>query len=730
MRKILAIDDNKDNLVTISALLNNLLDDCEVITALSGKEGIEKAKSEQPDTIILDIKMPEMDGFEACRILKNDDTTGHIPIILLTAIKTDVDSRITGLELGADAFLTKPIDETELIAQVKVMLRIKKTEDLLRKEKDLLEEMVDERTHELLESQADLIKERDFVNSLNDASPAFYVAVNEDGEVVTMGKAMVNATGYSFNELKGKKFIAGLVAEKDKDRAEKLVRMMVKNNDESPIELTLNTKDGSEILVEWHGRPMYSKNGKLDYIFFVGIDITERKRLEKIILNDNEMERNKIGQNLHDGLGQHLAGIIFKCDILKMKLEEKDRDEAGDTEEIIAMVSDAIDQTRELARGLCPVDRQAGGLIAALEELCANAEERHSVNCIFKKEGDVTFSGAIESSHLYYIAREAVNNAVKHGKAKNIIIKLKNQNHTFTLEITDDGSGFDKGAHNGQGTGLSIMQYRAWLAGGALSINSNTGGGTVISCMVSSTTSLAGEEAPQKLNRVYEASKDKNKYGIVVVDDHPIVRQGLVQIINREEDLYVCGEARNADEAIKLVSQLKPHLVTVDVSLDGTSGIDLIKALRSRYPGLYHLVLSIYDEALYAERAISVGARGYVMKQEAPFTIIKAIRTVLDGKQYFSENVKEKFINRFQYEKLNNRNISIESLTNREFEVFQYIGQGMGNRHIADKLKISVKTVENYRERIKNKLNIGSSADVVQFAVQWMLNHSRGEVNH
>ena len=138
MTKILAIDDNKDNLVSLVALLRNLVPGCELLSALSGLEGIAIAKDESPDVILLDINMPGMDGYEVCRKIKNSNETRHIPIIMLTAVYIDIKSRVKGLEIGADAFLAKPIDEIELVAQVKVMLRIKKTEDILRDEKDLL----------------------------------------------------------------------------------------------------------------------------------------------------------------------------------------------------------------------------------------------------------------------------------------------------------------------------------------------------------------------------------------------------------------------------------------------------------------------------------------------------------------------------------------------------------------------------------------------------------------
>ncbi|MFH2092175.1 MAG: response regulator [Pseudomonadota bacterium] len=164
MRRILAIDDNPDNLTTIKALLKLFLSNHDIITALSGREGIQKAISEQPDTILLDIHMPEMDGFEVCKQLKTLDQTAHIPIIMLTAVRTDSQSRVKALNLGADAFLTKPVDESELAAQVKAMLRIKKAEDILRNEKEALEELVAQRVNELSIANDQLlleIKERE-----------------------------------------------------------------------------------------------------------------------------------------------------------------------------------------------------------------------------------------------------------------------------------------------------------------------------------------------------------------------------------------------------------------------------------------------------------------------------------------------------------------------------------------------------------------------------------------
>jgi len=157
MSKILAIDDRLDNLISIKALLRNMIPECEVITAQTGEEGIERAIKELPDTILLDINMPVMDGYEVCNKLKANSVTKHIPVIMITAVRTDSKSRVKGLEIGADVFISKPIDADELTSQVKVMLRIKKAEDKLRSEKDILEEMVQKRTEKIKRVQENMM---------------------------------------------------------------------------------------------------------------------------------------------------------------------------------------------------------------------------------------------------------------------------------------------------------------------------------------------------------------------------------------------------------------------------------------------------------------------------------------------------------------------------------------------------------------------------------------------
>jgi DNA-binding NarL/FixJ family response regulator len=211
------------------------------------------------------------------------------------------------------------------------------------------------------------------------------------------------------------------------------------------------------------------------------------------------------------------------------------------------------------------------------------------------------------------------------------------------------------------------------------------------------------------------------KKRVVIVDDHPPMRKGLAQLINQEPDLAACGEAGNIPEAIQVIESLKPDIVIVDLALKDASGLELLKDIKNRFPDLPTLVLSMQNESVYAERALRAGARGYIMKEETTENVVEAVRKVLSGEVYLSEKMSKKILNQFAGRPAQKEeSSSIESLSDRELEVFQLIGQGYQSREIAQKLHLSVKTIESYREHIKVKLNLENAAQLVQTAIQWM----------
>lgn len=209
---------------------------------------------------------------------------------------------------------------------------------------------------------------------------------------------------------------------------------------------------------------------------------------------------------------------------------------------------------------------------------------------------------------------------------------------------------------------------------------------------------------------------------ILIVEDHPIFRIGLGELINQEGDLTVCGEAEDIGKAWEKIQKLDPDMVIVDISLKGRNGLELINQIKSYEKDLPILVLSMHDETLYAKRALRAGAKGYIMKKDASESVIKAIRSVLDGKIYVSEKVMGNILETLSGQAQTQDKSVVEKLTDRELEVFQFIGLGTSTKEIAEKLSLSVKTIGTYRERIKEKLNLKHTNELIRHAVHWVEN--------
>ena len=207
---------------------------------------------------------------------------------------------------------------------------------------------------------------------------------------------------------------------------------------------------------------------------------------------------------------------------------------------------------------------------------------------------------------------------------------------------------------------------------------------------------------------------------IVVVDDHPLLRGGLVQAIRDQEGLEVCGEAEDTVSALKVIAATRPDAATVDISFTrGRNGIELIKDLRIRHPELKILVVSMHEESLYAERALRAGARGYITKEEAPTRIIQALQQVLAGEYYVSPRMSTALVRRVLEGGAQPQATPLEALTDRELEVYGLLGKGLGVREIGQALQLSVKTIETHREHIKKKLALARSSDLVRHAIRW-----------
>jgi DNA-binding NarL/FixJ family response regulator len=220
---------------------------------------------------------------------------------------------------------------------------------------------------------------------------------------------------------------------------------------------------------------------------------------------------------------------------------------------------------------------------------------------------------------------------------------------------------------------------------------------------------------------------DGRRSRVLIVDDHPIVRERLAELINEEPDLMVCGEAEDGRTALEAVATTNPDVATIDISLKDSYGIELVKELKLRHPSLLTIVLSMHDESLYAERALRAGARGYVTKQEASKKIVSAIRQVLKGGIFVNEKMSAALLGRIAGEPRSD-GTPIDRLTDRELEIFQLLGEGSPVRDIAKRLHVSVKTVEAHRTHIKEKLNIRTSPELLRYAIQMSLTERHATV--
>ena len=224
-----------------------------------------------------------------------------------------------------------------------------------------------------------------------------------------------------------------------------------------------------------------------------------------------------------------------------------------------------------------------------------------------------------------------------------------------------------------------------------------------------------------------ESSNPGNRVRILIVDDHPIVRRGLVAMLSQEPDMEVVAEAENFNMALDALKQHPLDIAIIDLTLEGIGGLELVKQVRITNPELSMLVLSMHDESLYAERVLRAGARGYIMKQEGTDRLVTAIRTILRGEIYVSERMAARMLGTIVGGRSSDSRMPLDRLSDRELEVFELLGKGLGTRQVAERLCVSIKTIESHREHIKLKLQLKNATELIQHATQWVLSEGKNE---
>ena len=335
---------------------------------------------------------------------------------------------------------------------------------------------------DLKKTEAALQQERNVMSAILDTVSAMVVVLDSAGRIIRFNRACEQTSGYAFEEVRYKYVWELFTVADEADHFKSVFEHMRAGQAQNEYESHWVTRDGSRRLISWSGTAMLGDRGTPAYVIATGVDITERKRLEQAVLDISVREQRRIGQDLHDGLGQHLTGIAFMSKVQERKLAEKGLPDATDAAKIVKLVNEAIEKTRELSRGLLPVLSESRGLMSALQRFAGEVEDLFGISCSFICVQPVLIHDNSVATHLYHIAQEAVNNAIKHGKARNVMIALAASGGRGALTISDNGSGIQMPSPVNKGMGLQIMNYRAKMIGGALDVGQGKPHGTVVCC--------------------------------------------------------------------------------------------------------------------------------------------------------------------------------------------------------------------------------------------------------
>lgn len=456
---ILVVDDDRGLARLIEKILRR--EDFNVTIANSAREAIEWSQEHPEGLMLIDLKLPDLDAKE---LIERLAANGEPPSFIIITGEGDERMAVEMMKRGALDYLIK---DSMFLDLVPVVVRRSLTQLVSRRR--------------LSEAEAQLKREYEFSGAILETSGALIIVVNAEGEIVRFNPACEILTGYRMEEVIGKSFWNIFLSEREHERSKQSLRDMLENQLPHQREGYMLTKTGEHRLISWSLTTLSNELNQAEFIIACGMDITEYRRLEREILQISEMEQKRIGQDLHDGLCQLLAGIDMMSTVLQRKLATKSPADSSAASDISYYTREAIDQARQLARGLSPVELETNGLMSALQELASTSTRIFGIDCIFSCGSPLLVEDNIRGTHLYRIAQESINNAVRHGGAKTVTVRLESDGESGMLVITDDGAGFPSQV-SPTGMGLRSMRYRTDLLGGRFDIRNSESGGTIVTC--------------------------------------------------------------------------------------------------------------------------------------------------------------------------------------------------------------------------------------------------------
>ena len=660
MPKILAIDDKQDNLTVLAAMLANLMPECFLLTALSGPEGLRKAQEQQPDTILLDVKMPGMDGYEVCRTLKTDPRTSHIPVIMATAVHTDAQSRARGLETGADAFLAKPIEGVELVAQIRAMLRIKKAEDQLRHEMQLRDRVIDrkitelkasdERYRELVEGTQDLITQMDGQGN--------FLFVNSAAQTILCGTPE-NCLGQSF--------FSFVHADDRRETVQRFFDFIRRKAARGDFENRLLSRTGKIFQISWVSNFHYDGNGRLRFVNSIGRDITELKHTveEKIKLEDQLRQAQKMeaigtlaGGIAHD-FNNILAAIIGYAEIARESLP-KGSPVADDINEVLK----AGVRAKDLVLQILTFSRRSGEQLSPLKLQYLIKEDLKLLRSTIPTTIEIRQNidpqcGAVRAdptrmhqivmnlcTNAYHAMREtggvldvALTPVVVGQPAPTVPENRLRPGSYVRLEVSDNGSGMDaatlerifepyfttKAKGEGTGLGLAVVHGIMQSCGGEIIVSSRVGAGTTFHLYFP-----VIESEPLPVAAETASPMPTGRERIMAVDDEALLATLYQQTLERLG--YLVAAFTDSEEALAEFTR-NPQgfdLLLTDMTMPKMTGEQLARKVLEVRPGLPVVLLTGYSEKINAKKAEKLGIAEFVMKPIRQGELALIIRKALD----------------------------------------------------------------------------------------------------
>ncbi len=473
--KVLVVDDDQG----LSRLIERRLGahGYQVVRACCPNEALAFLSQETIDLLLLDIQLADTRGEDLIREMA--DSGRDIPFLVITG-QGDERVAVNMMKQGALDYLVKDTDFLDRLpsivdramAQIQQQRKLKVTEEAFR-------------------------REHAFTSAILETSNALIVVLDRAGRIVRFNSACERLTGYRFDEVSGQTIWDIFLRPNEADQVKGVFDDVLNGHFPNHYENSWVTRNGDHRLIAWSNNALLDTDGNIEYVIGSGIDVTDIRQLEQEVLEISEIEKRRFGHDLHDGLGQHLAGIEFMSQVLHKKLSAQGCSEAESVAEINRLVNEAITQTRNLAKGLSPVVLDENGLMTALSQLGRYTADVYGVSCPFHCESPVRLYDNATATHLYRIAQEAINNALRHGEATEIALTLRQEDGGVELEIEDNGWGFREAPNenrSGGGMGMKIMNYRANMIGGSLTLKPRTQGGTLVNCNVN----RVAEELPAK----------------------------------------------------------------------------------------------------------------------------------------------------------------------------------------------------------------------------------------